>query len=235
MVEPVVRRFSVAPYDGKLKSSSVRPGDIVTAGQLLANMDDRELQLELIDTMAERAHESMKRDQAMDAHETSEAKLAELEMERLESKYKLLRNRETQLEITTPIDGVVLKGDLDDAVGAPVKVGQTLFEIAPLNPIKLELAIAEVDLPSVEPGMTIKARLDGYQGETICGEVKKIHPRSEIRDTKNVFVAEVEFENPENALRPGMSGVARVKSRIRPLGWIWFHKAWHRVRTFVGV
>ena len=137
--------------------------------------------------------------------------------------------------ITADLAGVVLKGDLDDAVGAPVKVGQTLFEIAPLSPIKLELAIPETDLPSVEIGMVVHAQLDGYRGEAISGKVSKIHPRAEIRDSKNVFIAEVEFENPDDALRPGMSGVARVKSAIRPLGWIWFHKAWHRVRTFTGV
>ena len=130
---------------------------------------------------------------------------------------------------------MVLKGDLDDAVGAPVKVGQTLFEIAPLDPIKLEIAIPEMDLPSVEDGMTVEANIDGFRDEKIVGTISKIHPRAEIRDSKNVFIAEVEFENPGNALRPGMSGVARVKSQIRPLGWIWFHKAWHRARTFFGV
>lgn len=76
------------------------------------------------------------------------------------------------------------------------------------------------------------AQLEGYRGEKVRGEVAKIHPRSEIRDGQNVFIAEVNLENPDRELLPGMSGLARVRSRIRPLGWIWFHKAWYRVRVF---
>jgi multidrug efflux pump subunit AcrA (membrane-fusion protein) len=174
------------------------------------------------------------RDQAMDARDNGARKLAELEMERLDLKIRLLRNREQQLVIASPMDGVVLRGDLEDAEGAPVESGQTLFEIAPLDPINLELSILEEDLHSVELGMPVKARLDGYRGRPVTGTITRITPRSEIRDSENVFVAEVEISNTDGALRPGMNGRARITSRIRPLGWIWFHKAWYALRNFVG-
>jgi multidrug efflux pump subunit AcrA (membrane-fusion protein) len=124
---------------------------------------------------------------------------------------------------------------LKDAEGAPVKVGQTLFEIAPLHAVKLELAVAEDDLPFVRVGRAVTARLDGYRGGTLRGTISKIHPRSEIRESQNVFVAEVELDNPDKALLPGMSGRARIAAGLRPLAWIWFHKTWHRGRTFLGV
>ena len=235
VVEPVVRRFTVAPYDGLLQSSLVKPGDIVNEGQVLARMDDRELRWELSRLAADRGRAAKKRDVAMAGHDTSEQQLAELERQGFDVKIKLLKYREENLEITSPLDGLILKGDLEDAQGAPVQAGQALFEVAPLDPIKLELAIAEEDLPSVKEGMAVTAQLDGYQGERVSGEVAKIHPRAEIRDGKNVFIADVQLSNPEGELLPGMSGLARVRSNVRPLGWIWFHKAWHRVRVFMGV
>jgi RND family efflux transporter MFP subunit len=235
VVEPVVRRFMVAPYDGRLQSSLVKPGDIVSSGQVLARMDDRELRWELSRLAADRGRAAKKRDIAMAAHDTSERQLAELERERFDVQIRLLKHREENLEITAPLDGMILKGDLEDAEGAPVQAGQALFEVAPLNPIKIDLAIPEEDLPNVQSGMSVTAQLDGYRAEKVSGEITKIHPRSEIRDGQNVFIAEVNLENPAGELLPGMSGLARVRSSIRPLGWIWFHKAWHRVRVFFGV
>ena len=231
-VEPVVRRFTVVPYDGILKQALVRPGDLVNQQQVLATMDDRELRWELSGLIAERGRVAKQRDVAMAAHDTSEKQMAELEIQRHDSKIKLLKHRERNLDITSPISGVILKGDLEDAEGAPVRRGQALFEIAPLDRVKLELSISEENLPSVDAGMPVTARLDGLQAQTVKGTIEKIYPRSEIRDGKNVFVAEVTLENPDNLLRPGMSGRAKVASHIRPLGWIWFHKAWHRVRNW---
>jgi biotin carboxyl carrier protein len=235
IVEPVVRRFTVAPYDGLLKNSLVKPGDIVQEGQVLARMDDRELRWEMSRLAADRARALKKVDVAMASHDTSEQQLAEFERQAFDVKIKLLKYREENLEITAPLDGLILKGDLEDAQGAPVQAGQALFEVAPLDPIKLELAIPEEDLPTVSEGMTVTAQLDGYRGDKVSGEVSTIHPRAEIRDGQNVFIAEVQLENPDGELLPGMSGLARVRSNLRPLGWIWFHKAWHRVRVFFGV
>ena len=168
-LEPVVRRFMVAPFEGRLETSLVKPGDIVSQGQALAEMDDRELGLELESTKAEYKRAGTKRAQATTEHNTSEAKLAELEMRKYYLKLKMLHNRTDQLKIVSPIHGVVLRGDLDDAEGAPVDSGQTLFEIAPLNPIKIEIAVSEEDLPSVTMGMDVTARLDGYHGPMIAG------------------------------------------------------------------
>jgi multidrug efflux pump subunit AcrA (membrane-fusion protein) len=231
-VEPVVRRFTVVPYDGILKQAMVRPGDLVSQQQVLATMDDRELRWELSALIAERGRVAKQRDVAMAAHDTPEMQMAELEMERHDLQIKLLKQRQANLDITSPIAGVILKGDLEDAEGAPVRQGQALFEIAPLDKVKLELSVAEENLPNVAAGMHITARLDGAQSQMVTGKIDKIYPRAEIREGRNVFVAEVTLENPDNLLRPGMSGRAKVASHVRPLGWIWFHKAWQRVRNW---
>ena len=234
VVEPVQHRYVVVPFDGILKETYVRPGDEVRAGQLVARMDDRELGWDLGGLLAEAGRAAKKSDVAMAKHDVHEAQMATLEKERLEQRIQTLRHRQENLDITSSINGFVLKGDLEEAQGAPVKIGQSLFEIAPLSPLKLEVAVPEEDVAYVQPGMPVTARLIGYPQNKIYGHVDTLHPRAEIRDNQNVFVAEVTLDNDERQLRPGMSGRARIIGKRKLLGWIWLHKAWHRVRNAMG-
>ena len=234
-IEPMQHRFVTVPFDGILKETFVRPGDRVAAGQRLAVMDDRELGYKLGDLEAQSIRAGKKRDAAMASGDIHERQIARLEKESLDQQIKVLRHRKKNLEIVADLDGFVLKGDLEEAHGAPVKTGESLFEIAPLSPLRLEVAIPEDEIAYVNPGMEVKARLDGYPEGTISGTVETLHPRSEIRDNRNVFIGEVILANENEALRPGMSGRARVIGERRTLGWVWLHKAVYRVRSVFGV
>jgi hypothetical protein len=235
VIEPVLHRFITVPFDGVLKETFVRPGDRVTKGQRLAVMDDRELGWKLNGLTAEAVTAGKKRDFAMANHDTHEAQIAGLEQQRLEQQIQALRNRQQNLEITAAIDGFILKGDLEEAHGAPVSIGQSLFEIGPLTPVKLEVAVPEDEIAYVRQGMTVTARLDGHPRGAISGTIETLRPRSEIRHNRNVFIAEVILGNEDQQLRPGMTGRARISGDRKMLGWIWLHKAVHRVRAAIGV
>jgi hypothetical protein len=56
-IEASVQRAIVAPFDGHIRSSAVRAGDVVEAGQVLGRLDDRDLTLELQQHVAEREQE----------------------------------------------------------------------------------------------------------------------------------------------------------------------------------
>lgn len=231
-LEPVGRRFCVAPYDGILQKTLVRAGDRVRQGELLAEMDDRELRFELSGLRAERARAAKLRDTARAEHETSEAQMAELEMERLDLRINLLKQRISQLQVLSPLDGIVLQGDLDDAKGAPVKTGQALFEIAPLDSFRLRLEIEESEIGWVREGMLVSSRLDGVGGRVVRAKVQRVHPQAELSDDANIFVVEADLMGNKEALRTGMRGKGRIHSDRRPLGWIWWHRAWHRLRLW---
>ena len=118
--------------------------------------------------------------------------------------------------------------------GAPVTVGQALFEVAPLDRVKLELAIREDDSAWVKSQLKVKARLDADLQQSLEGMIEKVHPRAEIRDNSNVFIAFTEIDNAADRLRPGMQGKAWIQAGYRPLGWIWLHKGIHRLRMWTG-
>jgi multidrug resistance efflux pump len=147
---------------------------------------------------------------------------------------KLLRQRQENLEIKSPIDGIVTVGDLEKAEGAPVTCGQTLFEIAPLTKMVVEIAIPESDVSYVHKGQKVEIYFEAYPNELYEAEISKVRPRSEIRDQQNVFIAEATLSNPEENLRPGMHGSAKVLGSRRMLGWILFHKPWESLCMMIG-
>jgi multidrug efflux pump subunit AcrA (membrane-fusion protein) len=126
----------------------------------------------------------------------------------------------------------VLSGSIDKLSSVPVKTGQTLFEIAPLDRLRVEVSLPAEDYRHVQAGDRVELRFDGRASELQSGELARIRPRSEIRDSADVFVAEVELPNPDEALRPGQRGQAVVVARPHPIAWNLFHKAYERVRQW---
>ncbi|TWU08134.1 efflux RND transporter periplasmic adaptor subunit [Stieleria varia] len=233
-VEPVVRRFVAAPFAGPLKQAFVSAGDEVHQDQVLASMEGREVRWELAGARADLHRAEKERAGHMAIHDSGQAEVARHDADRLRMRIELLENRNRSLEIRCPIDGIVVNGDLDEAIGMPLETGQTLFEVAPLEQMVVEIAVSEDDYAYVQPGMAVTVRLNAYPLRTIEGTIARIHPRSEIRDEQNVFVAEVGIDNSDQTLRPGMQGRASIQSSKKSLGWILFHRPYHALITWLG-
>ena len=233
-IQPVVRRFVAAPYDGKLEKTMVEPGDEVVAGESLARMDGRELRWELAGLEADYNRAEKGRDASMAVDSVAKAQQASLEMERLQLKIQLVNNRLERLEIRSPLDGIVIAGDLKKTEGAPLSVGQSMFEISPLDKMIVEVEIPEREVLHIEVGQEVVFRVDAYPGRKWPGTISKIFPRAEMRDHESVYIAETNLDNHSGELRPGMMGQAKVISARHALGWNLFHKPYESLCMFVG-
>ena len=227
-LQPLTRRFVAAPFEGRLEKSFVSPGDVVSPGDTLAKLDGREIRLELAGITADANRARKRADAARAAHQLAEAQQAKLETERLELKSRLLNDRAENLEIKSPIGGVIVSGDIERAEGVPVSIGQTLFEVAPLHQLMVDLAVPEDDLALVQVGAEVYLRLDAYPNEQWMGRVDRILPRAETRNGSTVFIAELILDNAANRLRPGMNGSGKIASSRHSLAWNLFHKAWEK-------
>jgi hypothetical protein len=76
--------------------------------------------------------------------------------------------------------------------------------------------------------------LDAFPGRKWDGAVERIRPQGEIRDQRNVFVAEVSLQNAMGDLRPGMEGRAKITGPVRPLAWILLHRPYEALRQWMG-
>ena len=185
--------------------------------------------LTLADLTAQRETARKKRDVNRSARDAAATQIAELEIEQLDAQIRLAEYRQASLTICSPVDGVVLQGELENAQGAPVRTGDVLVEVSPLATLKLELNVAEFDLDYVSLDQPVDFSLEGTPFQQMQGSIERIHPASEIRDNQNVFVSEFTVDNENQQLRPGMQGSAKVNAGKRSLGWVLFHRPAQRL------
>lgn len=234
-VEPVERRYVAAPFAALLAETCVETGDVVQAGQTLARLDGREMRLEQAALEAERARAQKERDVRLAAHETAAAELARLEIEKLTLRLELLAQQLAHLEIKAPLAGVVLSGQWDQARGAPVELGQALYEIAPLERVRVEIGVPADQWGEVAPGSPARVQLEATGREVHAAQLTRLHPTAESWDGQNVLVAELELANPELRLRPGMQGTAQVSGPRGARIANWLGRPWQRLTAWWGL
>ena len=225
-VAPVARRYAVAPFDGQIETVLAKRGDTVTEGQILARLDGRQVRWELAGVEAERHQAARKHEVELVGQDVPEAILASLELDRLNVKDSQLTHRESQLEVASPVTGIVLEGLRDRVEGTPVKTGDVLFEVAPLDRVRVEIEVPASEVSTVEVGLSVTLWLEGLGTDAISGTIQSLAPESEVSEGENVFIAELEFENTQGRMRPGMRGRTRIDSPRRPLGRVLFQPLW---------
>ena len=231
VTEAVSKRFAVAPFGGLITSGYVEPGDLVKKGQVLAEIDGRNIRWELTGVTAERRTSVRQREMELYEENIPELFLAELENERLSAEESILKFKNDNLQIRSPIDGVVLSGSLERSEASSVETGQVLFEVGPIDAIKVQIEIPADEISQVRVGHNAKIWIEGNEERPLTATIEKLHPRSITREAKNVFIAELKFDNEDDLLRPGMKGSVRIDCERRSLGWSLFHKPVNYVRS----
>jgi multidrug efflux pump subunit AcrA (membrane-fusion protein) len=213
-IEGLTQRSVVTPTAGFLKSVAVRPGDTVKAGQVIAEMLDRDLQIDRNKINAELAqHESAyssamaKADRA--AMMVSQAKLAEAR-----AQIELIDQQLSRVQLTAPIDGQVIQGDLTQMVGSPVEKGQTLMLIAPANQHRVILEVDERDILSLKMGQRGTLALSAMPWDRLAIEVVRITPMASQIEDRNAFEVEARLlqGGASTDLRHGQRGVVSLEA-----------------------
>ena len=224
-LEGSIQRVLVAPVDGFLRQAHVRPGDTVSADQVLVELAEQDMQLERRKWESELTqHESAylsalaKSDRAQYAINRAKASEARAQLELVEQ--QLSRSR-----VRAPFAGVVIKGDLNQSLGAPVQRGEVLLTISPVGEFRLIVEVDERDIADVQAGQVGHLALAALPNSTLDFRVERITPVASSRDGRNFFEVEGTFDAAAaKSLRPGLQGVAKIKAVDQPLAWILTHR-----------
>lgn len=233
ILEPSLRRFIAAPFDCVLKKVHVEAGAVVEKGTLLAELDGKEVRERIAEIEAQAAAANLQSASDLAGSRFDQSALSSLQAQRAGHELEVLRQRENDLQILAPIPGIVIQGELEREEGAALKLGRSIMEVAPLDTMIAEVALREEDAAFVRPGQRVAVRLNALPSAGIRATVKKVNPRAETRDGRNVFIAEAEIENPGSVFRPGMKGDAVVVADRLPLFWILFRKPWNTLRSWL--
>lgn len=122
----------------------------------------------------------------------------------------LLANGEPSrtMSLRAPISGVILEKNVVE--GGAFRAGETLFRLADLSDVWVNLEIRESEAALVAPGSGAVATLAAYPDETFVGVVDFVYPTVDAR-TRSVR-ARVVLLNPAGRLRPGMFTSVRINT-----------------------
>ena len=222
-LEGAVRRIVAAPVDGFVAEAPARPGDIVAQGNLLAKLDDRDLELERVRLASENNQLQREYRSARAAHDSIEVAILRAKLDKSEAQLQLTEERLARANIVAPMDGVIVKGDLSQLLGAPVEKGQELFQIAPLDAYRVMLNVDESEVAALQVGQEGKLALVGSPDDLLAFRIERITPVATHSDGRNYFLVEASLLDAPTMLRPGMEGVGKVDVGERQLIWIWTH------------
>lgn len=221
VVEGRIQRAIVAPFEGTIEASMVRAGDLVSAGQLLAQLDDRDLSLEEGTLVAEREQLSQRVRSLLAQRDLSEMNQIRAQLSAVEARLALVRRRLEQTRITSPMAGRVIKGDLDEQIGAPVGIGDVLFQLAPAQGYRLAVMVDERDVAYLSQGQLGELVVKGLSETRQTIRLGQIAAVSQAEDGANRFRVRAELVGNLGDLRPGMEGVVKISAGHRSLFWVW--------------
>jgi RND family efflux transporter MFP subunit len=210
-----------AKVGGYLKTVNVEKGDMVRAGQLLAEIEVPELLADLTRHKAEvrvaeadynRVHGAQeKAPDLVTAQAVDEAlgrlEIARANLERTETLLKFTR-------LTAPFSGVVTARLLDPGAFVPAatsgSAAQTaaIVTIADFSKIRAQVAVPETEAALAKPGQPVKVVVEGLPGKTFDARISRISYA--LDDATRTMLVEADMPNPDLTLRPGMYATIRV-------------------------
>ena len=94
------------------------------------------------------------------------------------------------------------------AVGEFVSTATVVATLLRTNPIKIQIQVAESDVPSIILGRGVSIEVEAYRDRRFSGVVTAVNPAIDAQSRS--AIVEASIENSENLLRSGMFATARI-------------------------
>ena len=227
-------QVSVRPeVNGRILQLPVDIGDTVRKGQLLFQLDDRDLQIEKESQQKEieraklgieQAERNYLRSQALYKEfliskelfedTKTEYDLAKNTLGRAEKSMELVQDRLRKTRIEAPFDCTVLT--------RPVSVGQAVsgsggfnsgtevLTIANLTDMIINAHINQADVARLSPKQEVDVQVEAVAGLKMVGKVERIAPQATIKNNIKGFAVRILLQNVEGRVRPGMTANIQI-------------------------
>ena len=134
-----------------------------------------------------------------------------------------------ELELKSPVAGVVTTPRVSDQLGSFVKEGKELVEVADLHTMRARIYVSEYDLSKYRPSSSGRLQVDGIMGrwedENVQVSTASIEIAPGLIDLSKFkgmrpptfYEMDLWVSNEDGRLKPGMVGTARVYGQRRSL------------------
>ena len=229
---------------GMVRQVAVHPGDVVSDGQVLAELGNPELQTQerILTQQLTLAESSFRDAQSRSDRETVSGPGGE--RQRLRRELEIAQEKVGALQIRAPLAGVLKTPDIQQKVGEFLNAGDQFCEIVNRSAMKARILVRDSDLEQVHLGASVTFKVQPFPFRTYSGRVEQILPAASAdrpitetqrmvrlgQDLTNHFVVLMVFPNSDASLLEGMTGTAKISGKSTPVGfrvgralWRWMH------------
>jgi len=215
-----------APFDAIVKDVKIDAGDIVKKDQSLLQFDTQELLLKKLEINSDILRYDTEVEKARSNRSLADMKIAQAKKEQSTASLKKIDYFLAQANIKAPFDAIVIEGDKEKLQGSPFSKGDIILQLANPTGLYAKIKVLEEYIDEIKVGQIAKLNLLSRPDIYFDVKIEKIIPMANVDDVNgNVFTIKVIFlDEVEDWMRPGMSGIVKVKIEDRSVLWILTHK-----------
>lgn len=218
LLVPLRQTLLTAELDGRVAEITVRAGDKVTQGQVLARMDPEDINSRIAESRAnvaaaraqlDLAERTQQRNEELQAKNFISANSLDGSRSALASARENLRAREAQLSLVlqalpkatvrAPLKGVV--SDRSIEVGQHIGTNARLFSIVDLTELEFAAKLPMSEIGAVKIGQSVSLSVEGLSAP-VTGRIERISPIAE--DASRMIPVFIRVANPGETLKGGM-------------------------------
>lgn len=229
VIQPIDAVQVRSKASGQIIKMPVETGSIVKPGDLLVQIDPRDVQnrydqavaalqaaqanITVTKAQQERA-QALAKEGVITAPELETATLAyanaQSQLAQAKTNLELARIALEDATIRAPIAGTVIDkpvsaGMVISSATASYGGGTVLLTLANLNTVVDSTLVSESDIGNVKPGLTATVKVDAYPNRTFHGVVEKVSPQATVQQSVTMFPVMIRLQNEDRALMPGMN------------------------------
>jgi putative peptide zinc metalloprotease protein len=247
ILEPAQQADVRATVPGEIQRVFVGESDVVREGQIIARLDNPAVETEVAVEAQEFALAQAHMRAAEASADPGAISAASREAAKVEQALQVAKVKAAQLDIRSPIAGVVTTPELAQTVGMHFKEGEAFCHISARTEMRARILVRDWQMPDVHQGAPISLKVTTYPMRTYSGRVERILPATAAdqpvsnpvkltsygQELTNYIAVIADFPNSDGSLREGMTGTAKIFSSPRPLAWQWGRGAWRWLRSQV--
>ena len=236
-----------AEVPGRVRQVFVKQGDMVKQGQLLAVLENPELEANA-ETLAQQlamVSSDVRSAQARADRDKTAAAIGE--QARLGQEWSVAEKKVHSLEVRAPFGGVISTPVVDQRTGQYLSAGEDLCEIVDRSTMKARILVHDWELEDVRVGAPANLKVLPFPYRTYAGRVEQILPAAALdrpvaqpqrlsrlgQELTNYFAVVMDFPNLDGTLTENMTGTAKISGKFSPLAWRAGRAAWRWVRSQV--
>ena len=233
-VEPINVIEVKSKSSGQIIEMTVETGSLVNRGQLLIQLDPRDVQQQLQQAVADSVaasarlavsqaqkerNDKMFADKIITAQEYEASQIdyanAVAAMIRARSAVDLADQRLEEARVVAPVAGTIIEkpvslGQVIASATNSASGGTILLKMANLTRVRVRALFNETDIGAVVPGQPANVTVDAFPDRPFGGIVEKIEPSAVVQSSVTMFPVLVTLDNREGLLKPGMNGEVTV-------------------------